>query len=177
MRTFSVAVSAVSGGSGARFMGLSSIDAFCVAPAGEVTGAAGGVCHSLGTSHQLAGGDDGEVDVGLADYIDVVRPGVERDMEHDLDHLRIVVAGRLYGIDIVLSDMAVLTHDFDRKAHRGIRLEVVRSAVTVRGLQEFEPEPSPVSLIYTGQRHLPLKLRTFLDFAAPRLKARLSESA
>ena len=27
--------------------------------------------------------------------------------------------------------MAVLTHDFDRKAHRGIRLEVVRSAVAV----------------------------------------------
>jgi DNA-binding transcriptional LysR family regulator len=44
-------------------------------------------------------------------------------------------------------------------------------------LQEFEPEPSPVSLVYTGGRLLPLKLRAFLDFAAPRLKARLSESA
>jgi hypothetical protein len=64
-----------------------------------MTGAAGGVCHSLGSSHQLAGGDGGEVDVGLADYIDVVRPGVERDMEDDFDHLCIVVAGRLYGID------------------------------------------------------------------------------
>jgi DNA-binding transcriptional LysR family regulator len=40
-------------------------------------------------------------------------------------------------------------------------------------LEKFEPGPSPVSLVYTGQRLLPLKLRAFLDFAAPRLKARL----
>lgn len=40
-------------------------------------------------------------------------------------------------------------------------------------LQNFEPAPSPVSLVYTGQRILPLKQRAFLDFAAPRLKVRL----
>jgi DNA-binding transcriptional LysR family regulator len=40
-------------------------------------------------------------------------------------------------------------------------------------LEEFEPVPAPVSLVYAGQRRLPLKLRAFLDFAAPRLKARL----
>ncbi|MGO9235541.1 MAG: hypothetical protein ACLP4V_16265 [Methylocella sp.] len=44
-------------------------------------------------------------------------------------------------------------------------------------LQEFEPEPSPVRLVYTGQRHLPLKLQAFLDFATLRLKVRVSESA
>jgi DNA-binding transcriptional LysR family regulator len=44
-------------------------------------------------------------------------------------------------------------------------------------LEKFEPEPSPVSLVYTGQRLLPLKLRAFLDFAAPRLKARLLQGA
>jgi DNA-binding transcriptional LysR family regulator len=44
-------------------------------------------------------------------------------------------------------------------------------------LQEFEPEPIPVSLVYTSQLYLPLKLRAFLDFAAPRLKARVTESA
>jgi DNA-binding transcriptional LysR family regulator len=37
-------------------------------------------------------------------------------------------------------------------------------------LQSFEPAPWPVSLVYAGQRFLPLKLRAFLDFAAPRLK-------
>jgi DNA-binding transcriptional LysR family regulator len=41
-------------------------------------------------------------------------------------------------------------------------------------LQGFEPAPWPVSLVYTGHRLLPLKLRAFLDFATPRLKARLS---
>ncbi|WP_036263790.1 LysR family transcriptional regulator [Methylocapsa aurea] len=44
-------------------------------------------------------------------------------------------------------------------------------------LQEFEPAPWPVSLVYTRQRLLPLKLRAFLDFAAPRLKARLLQDA
>lgn len=40
-------------------------------------------------------------------------------------------------------------------------------------LQEFEPAPSPVSLVYAEQRRLPLKLRAFLDFVAPRLKVQL----
>jgi DNA-binding transcriptional LysR family regulator len=44
-------------------------------------------------------------------------------------------------------------------------------------LEKFEPEPSPVSLVYAGQGLLPLKLRAFLDFAAPRLKARLLQGA
>ena len=38
-------------------------------------------------------------------------------------------------------------------------------------LRKFEPEPWPVSLVYGGQGLLPLKLRAFLDFAMPRLKA------
>jgi DNA-binding transcriptional LysR family regulator len=49
---------------------------------------------------------------------------------------------------------------------------IKRGALTVV-LQEFEPAPSPVSLVYAGQRRLPLKLRAFLDFVAPRLKAQL----
>jgi hypothetical protein len=36
--------------------------------------------------------------------------------------------------------------------------------------------PWPVNLVYAGQGLLPLKLRAFLDFAAPRLKARLAQS-
>ncbi len=38
-------------------------------------------------------------------------------------------------------------------------------------LADFEPTPVPVSLIHAGDRMLPLKLRAFLDFAAPRLRA------
>jgi DNA-binding transcriptional LysR family regulator len=40
-------------------------------------------------------------------------------------------------------------------------------------LEKFEPLPWPVSLVYPGKGLLPLKLRAFLDFAAPRLKSRL----
>ncbi len=49
----------------------------------------------------------------------------------------------------------------------------VRTGALVETLEDFAPPPSPVSLVYMGQRLLPLKLRAFLDFAAPRLKARL----
>ncbi len=41
-------------------------------------------------------------------------------------------------------------------------------------LREFEPPAMPASLVYNAQRRLPLKLRAFLDFAAPRLRERLA---
>lgn len=44
-------------------------------------------------------------------------------------------------------------------------------------LEPFEPAPWPVSLIYAKQGLLPLKLRAFLDFAVPRLKAQLARNA
>ena len=40
-------------------------------------------------------------------------------------------------------------------------------------LEAYEPEPWPVHLVYAVQGPLPLKVRAFLDWAAPRLKARL----
>jgi DNA-binding transcriptional LysR family regulator len=43
-------------------------------------------------------------------------------------------------------------------------------------LQRFEPEPLPVHLVYAAQSLLPLKLRAFIDFAGPRLKASLTET-
>jgi DNA-binding transcriptional LysR family regulator len=52
-----------------------------------------------------------------------------------------------------------------------------RVGTLVIALREFEPAPWPVSLVYSGGRLLPLKLRAFLDFAAPRLKKRLAENA
>jgi DNA-binding transcriptional LysR family regulator len=41
-------------------------------------------------------------------------------------------------------------------------------------LRPYEPELLPVHAVYPGQSLLPLKLRAFLDFAAPRLKTSLS---
>ena len=52
-----------------------------------------------------------------------------------------------------------------------------RSGALAIILEEFEPAPWPVSMVYAGQARLPLKLRVFVDFATPRLKAKLAEGA
>jgi DNA-binding transcriptional LysR family regulator len=44
-------------------------------------------------------------------------------------------------------------------------------------LESFEPAPQPVSFLYASQGRLPLKLRALLDFATPRLRARLQKTA
>ena len=41
-------------------------------------------------------------------------------------------------------------------------------------LDEFQPEALPVNFVYAAGRFMPIKLCAFLDFAAPRLKARLA---
>lgn len=41
-------------------------------------------------------------------------------------------------------------------------------------LEEFEPAPWPVNILYTARRLVPLKLRTFIDWTVPRLRARLA---
>lgn len=51
----------------------------------------------------------------------------------------------------------------------------VREGKLVLVLEEFEHEPWPVSLVHAGQGLLPLKLRAFIDFAAPALRKRLSQ--
>ena len=51
--------------------------------------------------------------------------------------------------------------------------EPVRAGKLALALQAFEPKPWPLSLVYTERRLLPIKVRTFLDFATPRLKSRL----
>lgn len=40
-------------------------------------------------------------------------------------------------------------------------------------LREYELPSVPISMVYPSQRLLPLKLRAFLDFAVPRLRARM----
>jgi len=41
-------------------------------------------------------------------------------------------------------------------------------------LESFRAPPKSVHLIYEAGPHLPLKVRTFLDFAAPRLKKKMA---
>ncbi len=44
-------------------------------------------------------------------------------------------------------------------------------------LAAFEPAPVPVHLVHAVRGQLPLKMRRFLDFAAPRMRERLDELA
>ncbi len=44
-------------------------------------------------------------------------------------------------------------------------------------LSQYEPAPSPVSLVHAGQGLMPLKVRMLLDFTAPRLRARLATAS
>lgn len=55
--------------------------------------------------------------------------------------------------------------------------DLVRAGVMKVILEEFEPEPWPVNLVYGAQGLVPLKLRAFLDFALPRLKDALASKA
>lgn len=53
----------------------------------------------------------------------------------------------------------------------------VRDGSLVPVLRAFETKPTPVSLVHPSNRRVPLKLRAFLDFAAPRLAQRLESLA
>jgi DNA-binding transcriptional LysR family regulator len=52
--------------------------------------------------------------------------------------------------------------------------DVIRDNALCVVLEAFESAPLPVSLVHKGQAPLPLKLRAFLDFVTPRLRARTS---
>lgn len=53
--------------------------------------------------------------------------------------------------------------------------EMIRSGELVPLLQDFQPPPQPLSFVYSPNRYMPVKLRAFLDFALPRLRARLGD--
>jgi DNA-binding transcriptional LysR family regulator len=59
----------------------------------------------------------------------------------------------------------VMSYKMDA-ARRSGELELV--------LESFEPEPLPVHIVYSPRRPVPLKLRAFLNWVTPRLKARLA---
>ncbi|MDF2997101.1 MAG: LysR family transcriptional regulator protein [Xanthobacteraceae bacterium] len=83
-------------------------------------------------------------------------------------HARLTVNTAEAAIDAAIAGLGltrVLSYQIVAAERAGL-IEVV--------LREYEPEPWPVHLVYLGQGLLPLKLRAFLDFAAPRLKARLA---
>lgn len=53
-------------------------------------------------------------------------------------------------------------------------VDEIRSGQLIPLLEEFAPPQSPVSLVYLPQGILPAKVRAFLNWTAPRLRARLA---
>lgn len=47
----------------------------------------------------------------------------------------------------------------------------MKAGALVTILDEFAPPPLPINLVYAAQRLIPQKLRAFLDYATPRLRA------
>lgn len=60
-----------------------------------------------------------------------------------------------------------------RLLHYQVAEAVGRGALEII-LQRFEREPSPVHLVHVARGQMPLKMRRFLDFAAPRLRQTLA---
>ena len=85
-------------------------------------------------------------------------------------HPRIVVSTAEAAIDAAISGVGV-TCVFSYQVESALiagRLKLL--------MESFEPAPIPVSFLYSSQGRLPLKLRALLDFAAPRLRARLKKT-
>lgn len=79
-------------------------------------------------------------------------------------HSRLVVSTAEAATDAAVSGLGLtrmLDYQIDRHRRAG-GLKLI--------LESFRSPPKPVHLIYEAGGHLPLKIRTFLDFAAPRLK-------
>jgi len=79
-------------------------------------------------------------------------------------HSRLIVSTAEAATDAAVSGLGLtrmLDYQVDRQRRDG-SLTLV--------LEGFREAPKPVHLIYEAGRHLPLKIRAFLDFAAPRLK-------
>jgi DNA-binding transcriptional LysR family regulator len=72
-------------------------------------------------------------------------------------------------IDAALADLGII---------RVLSYQVadeLKSGALQAVLEEFAPEPLPVSLVYPDGSHLPPKVRTFLDWTIPKLRARLAD--
>jgi DNA-binding transcriptional LysR family regulator len=83
---------------------------------------------------------------------------------------RLVVSTAEAAIDAAVAGIGI-TRVFSYQAAAALQ-----DGALALALRAFEPPPWPINLVYAGQGRSPMKLRAFLDFAAPRLRARLTDS-
>ena len=79
-------------------------------------------------------------------------------------HARLVVGSAEAACDAACAGIGItsaFSYHFQTALERGALTSL---------LDEFQPVTLPVNLVYTASRFLPIKVRAFLDFAAPRLR-------
>jgi DNA-binding transcriptional LysR family regulator len=79
-------------------------------------------------------------------------------------HSRLVVSTAEAAADAAVAGIG-LTRMLDYQVAAQLRAGTLKQV-----LESYKSPPKPVHLIYEAGRHLPLKIRTFLDYAGPRLK-------
>jgi DNA-binding transcriptional LysR family regulator len=84
-------------------------------------------------------------------------------------HPRLVVSNVEEACDAARADIGI-TRAFSYHVAASVEAGTLKTV-----LDDYQPTGLPVSLLYAAGRFLPIKLRAFLDFAAPRLKARLAK--
>ncbi|HWU56315.1 MAG TPA: LysR substrate-binding domain-containing protein [Rhizomicrobium sp.] len=86
-------------------------------------------------------------------------------------HTRLVAGNMESACDAARTGIGVaITFSYMIAAH-------VRAGSLVTVLDGYHPPPIPVNFVYSSSRFMPSKLRTFLDFALPRLKQELAVMA
>jgi len=79
-------------------------------------------------------------------------------------HARLVVGSAEAACDAACAGIGItsaFSYHFQAALERGALTSL---------LDEFQPATLPVNLVYTASRFLPIKMRAFLDFVAPRLR-------
>jgi DNA-binding transcriptional LysR family regulator len=97
------------------------------------------------------------------------KPGTKVDMMAPV-RVRLAVSTAEAAIDAAVDGIGVT-----RLISYQVAEAVARGALRII-LAQYEREPVPVSILHAGQGMLPLKVRTFRDFAAPRLRAAMGPS-
>lgn len=103
---------------------------------------------------------------GLTSPEEWIFPSGKRNISVSV-HSRLIVNTAEVAIDAAIAGLAITRVLSYQVA------DAVRTGSLVFVLRDFEPPAAPVSIVYPNQGLIPLKLRAFLDFAVPRLKARL----